>query len=116
MVEYMRYRKADEDVNCSKDVNINQDKKSYFHRETGKSNFFSENTASVNHLKIYSEDPNGDMRLYANSGIGLLITPSKVSVPSPYTLADYLVDTSDFIKKYDIKSVEQNFTDIVNTN
>ena len=37
LVEYMRYRKADEDVNCSRDVYINQDKEAYFHRETGKS-------------------------------------------------------------------------------
>ena len=93
MVEYMRYRKADEDVNCSKDVNINQDKKAYFHRETGKSNLFSENTASVNHLKIYSEDPNGDIRSYADGGIRFFGTPSKVSVPAPYTLEGDLVDS-----------------------
>ena len=86
----------------------------YFHNETGKSSsIYSDNVAGVNHLKIYSEDPNGDIRLYANGGIRLFITNTKVSVPAPHTLEGDLVDTSDFIKKYDIKSVEYNFTDIV---
>ena len=35
-VEYMRYRKADEDVIFSKDIYVNQDKRAYFHKETGK--------------------------------------------------------------------------------
>ena len=114
LVEYMRYRKADEDVNFSKDVYINQDKRAYFHRETGKNNsIYSDNVAGVNHLKIYNEDPNGDIRCYANGGVRLFITPSKVSVPAPYTLEGDLVDTSDMTKKYDIKSVEHSFTDIV---
>ena len=38
-VEYMRYRKADEDVNFSKDICVNQDIKAYFHKETGKSSY-----------------------------------------------------------------------------
>ena len=113
-VEYMRYRKADEDVNFSKDIYVNQDKKAYFHKETGKNSYiFNENTAGVNHFKLINEDPNGDIRFYANNSIRLFITPSKVSVPAPYTLEGDLVDTSDFTKKYDIKSIEHNFTDIV---
>ena len=43
----------------------------------------------------------------------LFVTPSKVSVPPPYTLEGDLVDTSDLTKKCDIKSIEHNFTDIV---
>ena len=93
-VEFMRYRKADEDVIFSKDIYINQDKKAYFQRETGKSSsIYSENTAGVNHLKIYSEDPNGDIRSYADGGIRFFGTPSKVSVPAPYTLEGDLVDS-----------------------
>ena len=103
-VEYMRYRKADEDVNFSKDIYVNQDKKAYFHKETGKNSYiFNENTAGVNHFKLINEDPNGDIRFYANNSIRFFITPSKVSVPAPYTLEGDLVDTSDFTKKYDIK-------------
>ena len=113
-VEYMRYRKADEDVNFSKDIYVNQDKRAYFHKETGKNSYiFNENTAGVNHFKFINEDPNGDIRFYANNSIRLFVTPSKVSVPGPYTLEGDLVDTSDFTKKYDIKSIEHNFTDIV---
>ena len=113
-VEYMRYRKADEDVNFSKDIYVNQDKKAYFHKETGKNSYiFNENTAGVNHFKLINEDPNGDIRFYANNSIRFFITPSKVSVPAPYTLEGDLVDTSDFTKKYDIKSIEHSFTDIV---
>ena len=113
-VEYMRYRKADEDVNFSKDIYVNQDKRAYFHKETGKNSYiFNENTAGVNHFKFINEDPNGDIRFYANNRIRLFVTPSKVSVPAPYTLEGDLVDTSDFTKKYDIKSIEHNFTDIV---
>ena len=113
-VEFMRYKKADEVVNFSKDIHLNQPQKMYFHNETGKSSsIYSDNVAGVNHLKIYSEDPNGDIRLYANGGIRLFITNTKVSVPAPHTLEGDLVDTSDFIKKYDIKSVEYDFTDIV---
>ena len=113
-VEYMRYRKADEDVNFSEDIYVNQDKRAYFHKETGKNSYiFNENTAGVNHFKFINEDPNGDIRFYANNSIRLFVTPSKVSVPAPYTLEGDLVDTSDFTKKYDIKSIEHNFTDIV---
>ena len=116
-VEYMRYRKADEDVNFSKDIYVNQDKKAYFHKETGKNSYiFNENTPGVNHFKLINEDPNGDIRFYANGSVRLFVTPSKVSVPAPYTLEGDLVDTSDFTKKYDIKSIEHNFnnfTDIV---
>ena len=113
-VEYMRYRKADEDVNFSKDVYINQGRKLYIHKETGKDSYiFNENTAGVHHFKLYNEDPNGDIRFYANNSAKLFVTPSKVSVPAPYTLEGDLVDTSDFTKKYDIKSIEHNFTDIV---
>ena len=114
-VEYMKYRRTDEDLNFLKDVYITQDKKAYFHRETGKSNYiYSHNTAGVNHLRVFSEDPNGDIRFTAGGGnVRMFITPTKVSVPSPYTLEGDLVDTSDSTKKYDIKSIEYNFTDIV---
>ena len=35
------------------------------------------------------------------------------TVANGYSITGELVDTSDFTKKYDIKSVEHNFTDIV---
>ena len=116
LAEYMRYRKVDEDVNFSKDIYVNQDKKAYFHRETGKNSYIvNENTAGVNHFKLINEDPNGDIRFYANGGIRLFVTPSKVSVPAPYTLEGDLVDTSQKDMKYDIEEADFNFTKIVNS-
>ena len=115
-VEYMRYRKADEDVIFSKDIYVNQDKRAYFHKETSKNSYiFNGNTAGVNHFKLINEDPNGDIRFYANGGIRLFVTPSKVSVPAPYTLERDLVDTSQKDMKYDIEEANFNFTKIVNS-
>ena len=42
-----------------------------------------------------------------------MLLHQKFHVPAPYTLEGDVVDTSDFTKKYDIKSIEHNFTDIV---
>ena len=104
LAEYMRYRKADEDVNFSKDIYVNQDKKAYFHRETGKNSYIvNENTAGVNHFKLINEDPNGYIRFYASGSIRLFVTPSKVSATAPYTLEGDVVDTSDFIKNMTLK-------------
>ena len=115
-VEYMRYRKADEDVIFSKDIYVNQDKRAYFHKETSKNSYIiNENTAGVNHFKFINEDPNGDIRFYANNSIRLFVTPSKVSVPAPYTLEGDLVDTSQKDMKYDIEEANFNFTKIVNS-
>ena len=115
-VEYMRYRKADEDVNFSKDIYVNQDKRAYFHKETGKNSYlFNENTAGVNNFKLINEDPNGDIRFYANNSIRLFVTPSQVSVPAPYTLEGDLLDTSQADMKYDIEEANFNFTKIVNS-
>ena len=112
----MRYRKADEDVYFSKDIYVNQDIKAYFHKETGKSSYiYNGNTAGEYHFKLVNEDPNGDIRFYANNSIRLFITPSKVSVPAPYTLEGDLVDTSQKDMKYDIEEANFNFTKIVNS-
>ena len=116
LAEYMRYRKADEDVNFSKDIYVNQDKKAYFHREIGKNSYIvNENTAGVNHFKLINEDPNRDIRFYANGGVRLFVTPSKVSVPAPYTLEGDLVDTSQKDMKYDIEDAKFFFTKMVNS-
>ena len=116
LVEYMRYRKANEDVNFSKDIYVNQDKRAYFHKETSKNSYIvNENTAGVNHFKLINEDPNGDIRFDANNSIRLFVTPSKVSVPAPYTLEGDLVDTSQKDKKYEIEKADFNFTKIVNS-
>ena len=111
---YMKYEYATENLHIYTDVEIDQGKKLYIHKEASKNSFISSiNIAGVNHTNFQNEDPNGDLRFFANGGVRLFITPSKVSVPAPYTIEGDLVDTSDLAKKYDIKNVEHNFTDIV---
>ena len=112
--EFMRLRKDEENVMISKDAYVIQDKRLYFHKGTNVNSYFtSANIAGVNHTNFFNEDPNGDLRFFANNGIRLYITPTKVSVPPPYTLEGDLVDTSDLTKKYDVRTIEHNFTDIV---
>jgi hypothetical protein len=84
--EFMRYRKSQEDIMISKDAYILQDKRFYLHKGSSVNSYIvSSNIAGVNHTNFYNEDPNGDLRFFANNGIRLYITPSKVSVPPPYT-------------------------------
>ena len=47
--------------------------------------------------------------MLTGSSIRLFITPSKVSVPAPYTLEGDLVDTSQKDKKYDIEEARLQF-------
>ena len=111
---YMKYEHILDSLHIYSDVELEQDKVLYIHQETSKNSWItSSNTAGVNHTSIINQDPNGDVRIFADGGVRLYVTPSKVSVPPPYTLEGDLVDTSDLTKKYDIKSIEHNFTDIV---
>ena len=111
---YMTYEHVAQNLHVKTDMELDQDKKFYVHKEASKNSFISSiNIAGVNHTTFQNEDPNGDLRFSANGNVILFITPTKVSVPTPYTLEGDLVDTSDLVKKYDIKNVEHNFTDIV---
>ena len=120
--EFMRLRKDEEDVMLSKDVTMLQEQRLYLSKTSGQEHYiYSRNVAGAHHIYVSNEDPNGDIRFFTkrnNSGtptlsVAMYITPTKVSVPPPYTLEGDLVDTSDKTKKYDIKSIEHNFTDIV---
>ena len=111
---YMTYEHVAQNLHVKTDMELDQDKKFYVHKEASKNSFISSiNIAGVNHTTFQNEDPDGDLRFYANGNTILFVTPTKVSVPAPYTLEGDLVDTSDKTKKYDIKSTEHNFTDIV---
>ena len=118
----MRLRKDEEDVMLSKDVTMPQEQRLYLSKTSGQEHYiYSRNVAGAHHIYVSNEDPNGDIRFFTkrnNSGtptlsVAMYITPTKVSVPPPYTLEGDLVDTSNKTKKYDIKSIEHNFTDIV---
>ena len=114
---YMLYEHIPENLRFYTDLHLTQPQKMYLHKETGKSSYmYSENVASVNHLRIFSEDPNGDIRFTAGGGnVRMFITPTKVSVPAPYTLEGDLADTSQKDMKYDIEEADFNFTKIVNS-
>ena len=120
--EFMRLRKDEEDVMISKDITMLQEERLYLSRTTGQEHYIhSRNVAGAHHIYVSNEDPNGDIRFFTkrnNAGtptlsVAMFVTPTKVSVPPPYTLEGDLVDTSDFTKKYDIKSIEHNFTNII---
>ena len=119
---YMTYEHVAQNLHVDTDMELDQEKRSYLSKTLGQEHYFaSKNVSGAHHVYISNEDPNGDIRLWTkrdNAGtptltVAMFITPTKVSVPSPYTLEGDLVDTSDKTKKYDIKSIEHNFTDIV---
>ena len=119
---YMTYEHVAQNLHVKTDMELDQDKRLYLSKTSGQEHYFeSKNVSGANHVYISNEDPNGDIRLWTkrdNAGtptltVAMFITPTKVSVPAPYTLEGDLVDTSDKTKKYDIKSIEHNFTEIV---
>ena len=113
-IVYMTYEHVAENLHIFTDVEMEQTKRIYLHKETGKNSYISStNIGNVNHTTFINEDPMGDLRFFANGGVRLYVTPTKVSVPPSYILEGNLVNTSDLTKKYDIKSIEHNFTDIV---
>ena len=119
---YMTYEHVAQNLHVKTDMELDQDKRLYLSKTSGQEHYFeSKNVSGAHHVHISNEDPNGDIRLWTkrdNAGtptltVAMFITPTKVSVPAPYTLEGDLVDTSDKTKKYDIKSIEHNFTEIV---
>ena len=113
---YMKYEHSIDNLHLYSDVELEQNKVLYIHKETSKNSWItSTNTAGVNHTSIINQDPNGDVRIFADGGVRLYVTPSKVSVPPPYTLEGDVVDTSQKSMKYDIEEANFNFTEIVNS-
>ena len=109
-IVYMTYEHVAENLHIITDVEMEQTKRIYLHKETGKNSYISStNIGNVNHTTFINEDPMGDLRFFANGGVRLYVTPTKVSVPPSYILEGNLVNTSDLTKKYDIKSIETQF-------
>ena len=113
---YMTYEHVAQNLHVKTDMELDQDKRLYLSKTSGQEHYFeSKNVAGAHHVRISNEDPNGEIRLLTkrdNAGtptlsVAMFVTPTKVSVPAPYTLEGDLVDTSDKTKKYDIKSIEQ---------
>ena len=123
-VEYMRYKKDNEVVNFSKDIHLNQSQKMYFHKATNDDVYIGsvlENGSNM--LEFVNRDSIGQIRfkLWAGSVFSTTLSMSwnniniqrNTTVSAGYSITGELVDTSDLTKKYDIKSVECNMTDIV---
>ena len=117
-VEYMRYRKADEDVNFSKDVSIIQGKKLYIHKETGKDSYIdSVNVASVNHT-TFRNDINGELRFRTNGSTKFYVRANDISMSANLTSGANitcvaLTETSDKNLKEDIKTINTKCSNIV---
>ena len=118
-VEYMRYRKADEDVIFSKDISINQDRKLYIHKETGKDSYIdSVNIASVNHTIFRNDDINGELRFRTNGSTKFYVRANNMSMSANLTSGANitcvsLVETSDKRLKEDIDLVQTECSEIV---
>ena len=118
-VEYMRYRKADEDVNFSKDISINQGRKLYIHKETGKDSYIdSVNIASVNHTTFRNDDINGELRFRTNGSTKFYVRANDMSMSANLTSGANitcvaLTETSDKNLKEDIKTITTKCSNIV---
>ena len=105
---YMTYEHVAQNLHVKTDMELDQDKRLYLSKTSGQEHYFeSKNVAGAHHVRISNEDPNGEIRLLTkrdNAGtptlsVAMFVTPTKVSVPAPYTLEGDLVDTSDKTKK-----------------
>ena len=113
-IVYMTYEHATENLHIKTDVEIDQDKKLYIHKQTGAScHISSTNIASVNHTTFENEDINGELRFRTNGGTKMYIRANDLLVGAGYVFSGDFNDTSDKTKKYDIKDAEYNFTEII---
>ena len=114
-VEYMRYRKADEDVNFSKDISINQGRKLYIRKD---SYIDSVNIASVNHTTFRNDAINGELRFRTNGSTKFYVRANDMSMSANLTSGANitcvsLVETSDKRLKEDIDLVQTECSEIV---
>ena len=112
--EFMRMRKDEEDVMFSNDAYIIQNQRLYLHKGTSQDiYFYTRNLASVNHLEVVNEDPNGEVRFSTNGTAKMFIRANDMTLGVGVVFSGDFNDTSDKTKKYDIKDAEYDFTDMV---
>ena len=108
-VEYMRYKKADEVVNFSKDIHLNQGQKMYFHKNPVDDVYIGsvvENGSNM--LELVNRDSIGQIRFKLWDGSAFATTLSmswnniniqrNTTVSAGYSITGELVDTSDLTK------------------
>ena len=119
LVEYMRYRKADEDLQMSQPIVMNRSRL-YFNKAGGKEvyidNFLESN---VEMLALVNNDTTGQSRILCGGNTILdmssivLNLHQNTTVVAGKTLSGELVDTSSEKVKYVIKDAKYDFTTIV---
>ena len=119
LVEYMRYRKADEDLQMSQPIVMNRNRL-YFNKAGGKEvyidNFLESN---VEMLALVNNDTTGQSRILCGGNTILdmssivLNLHQNTTVVAGKTLSGELVDTSSEKVKYVIKDAKYDFTTIV---
>ena len=117
---YMTYEHIPERLHIKTDTEVSEGKKLYL-TTTGTKECFIHSfvESNVRILSLENNDTSGQNRIYC--GGNLIIDMSgtvfnlrqNTTVVAGATLSGELTDTSDKTKKYDIKKVKHNFTDIV---
>ena len=112
--EFMRLRKDEEDVMLSKDFYMVQGQRLYLHKGTSQDiYFYTRDIASVNHLEVVNEDPNGEVRFTTNGTAKMYIRANDMVLGAGVVFSGDFQDTSDLSKKYDIKDAEYDFAEII---
>ena len=117
---YMTYEHVPERLHIKTDAEVSEGKKFYL-TTTGTKECFIHSfvESNVRILSLENSDTAGQNRIYCGGNLVIdmsgtvLNLRQNTTVVAGVTLSGELTDTSDKTKKYDIKHVEHNFTDIV---
>ena len=117
---YMTYEHIPERLHIKTDAEVSEGKKLYLTTTGSKECFIHSFVESnVRIMSLENSDTSGQNRIYCGGNLVIDMSGSvlnlrqNTSVVAGATLSGELTDTSDLRKKYDIKSIEHNFTDIV---
>ena len=117
---YMTYEHVPERLHIKTDAEVSEGKKLYL-TTTGTKECFIHSfvESNVRILSLENNDTSGQNRIYCGGNLVIdmsgtvLNLRQNTTVVAGVSLTGELTDTSDLRKKYDIKNVEHNFTDIV---
>ena len=117
---YMTYEHIPERLHIKTDAEVSEGKKLYL-TTTGTKECFIHSfvESNVRILSLENSDTSGQNRIYCGGNLVIDMSGSvlnlrqNTTVVAGVVLSGELNDTSDLRKKYDIKNVEHNFTDIV---
>ena len=117
---YMTYEHVPERLHIKTDAEVSEGKKLYLSTTGTKECFIHSFVESnVRILSFENNDTSGQNRIYCGGNLVIDVSGTvlnlrqNTTVVAGVSLTGELTDTSDLRKKYDIKHVEHNFTDIV---